>query len=554
MSWPATNVAADPLRIAIVGCGPKGMYALDSVCTLASEARSRALLDVTLYEPAKHAGAGAIYDPAQPDYLIMNFASRFIDAGDRQRSCRSTRHPSLVEWLEADHPDHADPGGFVPRSIVGCYLNDCFRRILVSRPHEVSIACRRERVEAVRRNGEGWQVHSRSGASDFDEVLIATGHQDWQRKNAEHDQAFGVTSIRSIFPVETKLNAPHVPSGSVVGLQGFALTWIDASLALTVGRGGRFLERDGAFTYRPSGQEPARLVPLSRTGRPVLCKPDYRQFTSPASDDLWQATSDDILQLAGQAGSICFATQLWPYILNAADRALGIADGAARAWFEQWRAQPFHGAKALLVMRSSYQVATGQARPDVAWALGEAWRRTYPALVTCVSHGGLGAASWSAFAAIAREMERIASGPPAVNMGHMLALIDGGLMDLSHVSHFADASPAEWPADIDITIDATIPPPSQVDPAGPIDELLSAGHVTRGPGGGLVVDQSGQALSDGCLVPGLSVLGRPTEGCVLGNDTLNRALHRHPLNWARRMVERATAETVAHDNLLLERT
>jgi diaminopimelate decarboxylase len=208
-------------------------------------------------------------------------------------------------------------------------------------------------------------------------------------------------------------------------------------------------------------------------------------------------------------------------------------------------------------MQSSYRVATGQAPPDMAWALGEAWRRSYKALVDCVSHGGLGASGWPAFARIAREMERIASGPPAVNMGYMLALHDSGFLDLghvSHVSHAAHPSPSDWPRTVEIRIDATIPPPFEADGRGPIDGLLTAGCLERGPGGGLVVDRAGQALVAGRIVPGLSVLGRPTEGCVLGNDTLNRTLHRHPIDWARRMIDRAGAEGVADDAALLART
>jgi diaminopimelate decarboxylase len=189
-------------------------------------------------------------------------------------------------------------------------------------------------------------------------------------------------------------------------------------------------------------------------------------------------------------------------------------------------------------MRSSFRVAIGRAPPDRGWALGEAWRRTYRALVRVISHGGLKASSWQDFSRISREMERIACGPPAVNMGYMLALIDAGVMDLGHVSHDAGPSADARPGDVDIWIDATIPPPGQFDAAGPIGRLLDDGWLERGAGGGLVINQYGQALAGGRPVPGLSVLGRPTEGCVLGNDTLNRALHRHPFRWAERMIDR----------------
>ena len=531
-----------PVRLAIVGCGPKGLYALESLCTLAARERHPPRFDITIYEATSHPGAGAIYDPLQPPYLLMNFASRFIDAWDRTISPPSARRPSLVDWLREQAPEDADPGGFVSRAAVGRYLGACMATVLAERPDTIRIRCCFERVVAIDRRGERWRLCSPSHVEDYDEVLITTGHQDWQRRGRLSDPIAGPVSIPSIFPTPQRLSEKAVPPGSVVGFRGFALTWIDAALALTVGRGGVFRDERVASRYVPSGREPARLVPISRTGRPMLAKPDYRRFTSPAPEGLWEERSAAILAHAGQHGSIPFERTIWLDILKGADQAIGAADGTAGAWFESWRSCPFDGDRAWRAMRSSFEVATGRTAPDIAWALGEAWRRTYPALVASVSHGGLHETSWPAFVAIAAEMERIASGPPSVNMGSMLALIEAGLVDLGHVGRFS-VNPADpWPPGIDIRVDATIPAPRLFDPGGPIGGLLQAGHLTRGPGGGLVVDDSGQALAGGVAIPGLSVLGRPTEGCVLGNDTLNRALHRHPGRWASRLLRRAAAD------------
>ncbi len=536
-----------PMRIAIVGCGPKGLYALESLCTLTGREAHPPSFDVTIYEPTGHPGAGAIYDPSQPDFLRMNFASRFIDGWDRTISQAAVNRCSLVEWLQRHWPEEADPGGFVPRATVGRYLGECLVEAMAGRPDSIRIRFCFEPVRLIERQRDLWRVTSPTDTEFFDEVLITTGHQDWQRQNRTADRASDAASITSIFPVAQRLDMDAVPPGSVVGFKGFALTWIDAALALTVGRGGSFSGQDGVPRYRPSDREPDRLLPLSRTGRPMLCKPDYRTFSSPAPEGLWEERSLAILQSVERAGSICFRTAIWPEILRGADEVLGVAAGTAQTWFDAWCRHPFDGAMARRAMRSSYQVATGHAAADIPWALGEAWRRTYPAVVDCVSHGGPSETSWHEFTVVAREMERIACGPPAVNMGCMLALIDAGLVDLSHVGHFAGAAKGAWPRAVDIRVDATLPPPWLFDHSGPIGGLLHDGHVERGLGGGLVIDASGQALVAGIPTPGLSVLGRPTEGCVLGNDTLNRVLHRHPVNWAERML--GLARSGAHHQL-----
>lgn len=133
-------------------------------------------------------------------------------------------------------------------------------------------------------------------------------------------------------------------------------------------------------------------------------------------------------------------------------------------------------------------------------------------------------------------MERISFGPPAINMGYMLALADAGILDLSRCDHFADKSANQWPGDIDVAIDATIPAPNVLDPQGPIGGLEKAGCLNCGHSGEIIINPNGQALTEGKAVPGLSVTGRVTEGCVLGNDTLSRTLHDHIRHWAETIV------------------
>jgi diaminopimelate decarboxylase len=45
--------------------------------------------------------------------------------------------------------------------------------------------------------------------------------------------------------------------------------------------------------------------------------------------------------------------------------------------------------------------------------------------------------------------------------------------------------------------------------------------------------------------PGLSAIGRPTEDSVVGNDTLNRALHPQADRWARRILGQRDASPAA---------
>ena len=93
----------------------------------------------------------------------------------------------------------------------------------------------------------------------------------WQRW--EHAAAL----IPAVFPVERLLPASAVAPGSAVAIRGFALTMIDAALALTEGRGGalRAPRTSPAAALRARRRHDAAvIVPFSRSGRPMLAKPE----------------------------------------------------------------------------------------------------------------------------------------------------------------------------------------------------------------------------------------------------------------------------------------
>lgn len=182
----------------------------------------------------------------------------------------------------------------------------------------------------------------------------------------------------------------------------------------------------------------------------------------------------------------------------------------------------------------SIAVGVGQGEPGADWALGHAWRATYPALVERLGADGLADEEWPRFRHLATEMERIAFGPPPINAAKLLALSEYGKVDLSRLT--------TGPADAEIAIDAVIPAPGVL---GIEDSLLQTlvrdGHARIAPGrrGVELTPDVTCVGADGRPSEGLGAIGRPTEDWVIGNDTLNRALHPQPDLWARRVVQRA---------------
>jgi hypothetical protein len=512
-------------QIAIVGCGPKGLYALDSLCE-AARRRPQHRFTVHIFEPSAHPGAGPIYDPRQPDVLLMNFPAGLIDAWT---GCRG---PSFLEWA-AKSPKPVDAGDYVPRAHVGQYLFWSFERVVAQAPSNVRLIRHKTRVSAVNRNGDRWHISPQNVTVDH--VLITTGHQDGFRHSATETR----DHIPSPFPIDRRLTRSAAPRNSTVRCKGFALTFIDTILALTEGRGGVFTLSTTGYNYAPSGQEPRRIAPFSRSGRPMRAKVEAALFTQPQDDAFWddrRAEFSHILRIPDTT----FTNHIWPALLSISDQVLGNPSGTSADFFTHRTETTFTPDETRQDLRIGYDIAMGRRSQDSAWALAEVWRRCYPQLINWISHREIASDDAHHFRQIAAEMERLAFGPPAQNIGKLITLEQAGIVSFDHMSGEAAA---------DVTINATIPPAGGAELAAPLDGLLRDEHLSIGTMGGVRVDKNAHGLTRDGTAKGLSVIGRATEGCVLGNDTLSRSLHDLPENWAAAVVQNARQSNALEHSL-----
>ena len=556
----------DSLRVAIVGLGPKGLFALERLLDHASPGRPGIPIEIDAFEPHPVPGAGSVYDPGQPAYLRMNFAAGLLDMWwPGGTAVPPSDQRSFVSWSRA-HGAAWHPDDYPPRSAVGRYLSDGLAALLAHAPPHVVVTIRSTRVRAIRRSGENWEVAADGPAGRYDEVLIATGHDPSWPGALSNGWTGPAPLVPAVFPVERRLSTDQVPPGATVAIRGFALSFIDAALATTEGRGGSFepwpdAKRDrseiggssplGAtrLRYRPGGAEPAAILPFSRTGRPMLAKPAPGLGT-PGLDAIARRGRR---RIAALGGVVRLRRDLLPILGDAARANLLARSADARplatvaAWLER-------------------AVAAGPDAPDEApvealgrslavrgtgleWALGQTWRSLYPAVVARLGDDRLATADWPGFRNLAAELERLSFGPPPVNAAKLLALVDAGLVDLTHVrGRLATVGgrtvlrSAHGDRPIDVVIDAVLPAPG----AGPgqnplLDRLIADGHARVAPGRrGIDVGPDGSCRGiDGSPTPGLAAIGRPTEDAVIGNDTLSRTLHPVSDLWARRIIERS---------------
>ncbi len=65
--------------VAIVGLGPKGLYCLERLLAEFQARPLRHALHVSVFNRSAHFGASPIYDPEQPEYILVNISVGEID-------------------------------------------------------------------------------------------------------------------------------------------------------------------------------------------------------------------------------------------------------------------------------------------------------------------------------------------------------------------------------------------------------------------------------------------------------------------------------------------
>jgi uncharacterized NAD(P)/FAD-binding protein YdhS len=446
--------------VAIIGLGPKGLYCLESLC---AEFAARPLdggLTVHIFDRAE---CSPVYDTTQPDHILVNVAVGEIDLWEG-------RGPSFMEW----YGEPLTGNEYLPRSVVGRYLRECLQRMLDQAPAGMTIEYHREEVTDI----DGDRLEP-SGIR-ADKILLATGHQ-------RHE---------SVYPVTEAMRA--VPAGARVAMLGIGLTFIDAVLELTEGRGGRFV--DG--TYVRSGNEPAVIFPYSRTGLPMTPKP----VDLPPEPRKLRFVTEEALAELRRRGQVDFERDVVPLI----DREFGD--------FE-WRA----------AIDPEVDDITRYMEDAIASAKREVspislWYEMRIAINSVLRFGGFTPESHRALIEYYfPRFKRVVFGPPVVNAEKILALTKAGVIDFRH-------SRAARIDGVDVCIDARFPKTDITNDPSPLyRNLCRRGTIRRFRNGdyapGAIDMTEGMQCvigADGEVHENIAVIGIPTEGNSVGNLTIGR--------------------------------
>lgn len=481
---PTTRVNATQY-IAIIGGGPKGMYGLERLVAQLNAHPVSTPIEIHVFNRIDHFGSGEIYNPEQPDYLLINYAIGNINMWIDEEPPAVVPNPlPLTKWLQTKHdpPLPVDDLSYVSRAAVGRYLEAGFQAIIANAPDNVTIHCVVGDVADVMPMGNDYAVSLRSTDGTlrrlpvrYGHLLFATGHPRNQLdKRSANSQRFAsqydhLHFVPFIYPVEPTLQV--VPANAQIAMKGLGLTFIDGVLALTEGRGGHFTRaKSGELRYRPGGEEPATIYPFSRSGAPMIPRgpacgesptvPHF--FTDEAvaklmqratttkrnisfEDDIWplvttemsyayyrvafstvgETLTDDQLKSAETlADAIAAFHQRHPEIQRFA--LMTLLDPLAGQAFDRPNAQ-----HKFVVETMRFWIAEAKlGEQGSPWmAAAAVWRVATARFGELLEFGGLGPQGHATFIReYASTLNRISFGPPIESMEKMVALAEAGIL------------------------------------------------------------------------------------------------------------------------------
>jgi hypothetical protein len=473
------------LRIAIVGLGPWGVCALERVVTTARE-ELRPGIDVAVHVIEPGTPGSGVYDITQPDYLLLNNPcgelSLYPFETEPDQPCYGV---GLFDWAVrrgyrwVGDRCAIDPTGrpieshhFLPRRLMGEYLQWFYRALLAGAPPGVHIVHHpTAAVDLVARRDGSEEVRLANGGTVVaDHVIVTSGHT----ANQSADDAGRVLEP---YPVGSYVDT--IPADATVGVSGMGLVAVDVVTALTIGRGGEFVENGAGLRYRASGREP-RVQLFCRSGLPFTAKSvtgrDRTDVYKPliCTDEALDALSGRpngrrrLVDVRSELLPLLFAEMNARYYAQLAFQASGTAAAGAAvraqlgaAWAEgRFEAELARiaarfgsfDAEALFLGRQPkyscsddyerfmYESLTDDLReaevPDGASPVKSAaqvWRIYRDRMRSVVEQGGLSLDSYLDFNAdICSRIHRLVAGPPALRSRQMLALMDAGVVRMPY--------------------------------------------------------------------------------------------------------------------------
>lgn len=568
--------------LAIVGGGPRGLAALESVyCCLVTD-NSPKVLNTILFEPKKLPGTSHVYDIEQPDTNWLNYSQRALTLAGRDAvECEELKipsFPSFHQWSGYTQKGTSVVDRYPLRSSLGKYLHERYESIAAVLLDHGLLEVKMAKVIKTDWVDHNFEIVIEDGTVyHSNELLLTIGHQpttlsdqlkDWAKYT---DSNAAVHLFTEPYPVEKILKSGQVKSDKLVALRGFGLAMIDVMRALTIGLGGKFEvidETTKQMVYHKSGKEPQKIIPFSLDGLPMAPKPLNEKI------DAWFLPTDAeiknfniIITDASKKGNATNIHFLIEEIAAIIARVYGSLKGKAetvdlpndelQSVVCRWLLDADYEHR-LLVSKSNpprdtlqdfIGMATGTKSISLDYCIGQVWRHCQTVLYSAMSFSNLKENIVEDVISLDERIKRYSYGPPVKSLQQMLALIESGLVNLDFVIDPKIETTREgWRLSsnnqniiVNIMVNSVLDPAKLLETNSPIVMSLLKESLVEPVHGKLGIRTKKNACveldSDRDGIP-LAVLGRLSKGTIVGADAVLQCFDGRADLWAEGLVNR----------------
>lgn len=604
-------------KIAIIGGGPKGMYGFERLAAQFKANPPSGQVEIHAYNRSDSFGAGENYHTGQPPYLLINNPIGDVNMWIDEAPPPVIPNPlSLTEWLRIKSGENVSEHYYADRASVGRYLKKGFELIATNLPQNVTGKYMVADVADIYQKGETYGIKLKTAGGKirnaihfYDHILLATGHPKNRETGQEKmyrefaDNQRHAEFIPFVYPVQTAFS--DVVPGSITAIKGIGLTFVDAVLALTKGKGGEFFRNpeSGKLTYRPSGYEPKAIYPFSRSGLPMLPRKSMKGEEAPL-----RFFTEEMAEKIAVNPKTDFEKQIWPLLkkemifayysvemkVTGFDENLSLCrdfDDVQKVVSDYHTAEPtaspfdlrnflnpldnkiFSSAEELNHFIKTYlefyldEAEKGENTSPWA-AVIAVWRKVTPIFGELYSFGGLTPESQRVFDSVWRgRLNRVTFGPPVESVEKLVALMKAGILNFGlarnpsieldeEIGTFVlTSNQFKYSQQVHFLVDARISKVSLPDDHSLLyRQLLERGIISMYRNelgdnsykpGCIAISEGGFVIDkNGRINPNIAVAGTPTEGITFDNDSLSRYRNNFVSRWAENIAGNYAKSTV----------
>ncbi|WP_158594592.1 FAD/NAD(P)-binding protein [Ulvibacterium marinum] len=568
--------------VAIVGCGPRGLSALESLFRQA--AKNEVLPKVLVVEKSPYPGAGPVYDLDQADSNWLNVSRRAVGINNREKTVFENfsipDFPDFQEWSGYNAEPHSltEVDEFPLRSELGKYLHERYNSIAGILHSQGLLVYINGEADIIRIDEQSVVISILGGQSCLArEAALCIGHQPieldgqmtmWLKRVQELDNCELYTQP---YPVSRITNTSTGLSNYTIAIRGFGLAMIDVVRALTIDLDGKFEITDDkkrTMKYHASGKEPRSIIPFSLDGLPMAPKPLNKEI------DLLYIPSKDQLEDYGnaifrriekaEARSTDFLIDaIAPIIADKfiAMDSMSIEHTLSRAEIEeivsQWLRNDTFSHELLIpidmgaleAINRFIAMATGSGAVSLDYCIGHVWRHCQPTMYRILSFAPLPDDLICKIVALDERLKRYSYGPPVDSLQQLSELADCGILDLSLVNNpEIELAEVGWTFELegktdnaDIMINSVLDSPQLLKVQSPIikgilmNEAVAPIHDKLGARteeNGLMISKNSENV-----VP-VAMMGRLAKGTLIGVDAIAECFGTRSVHWAKGVIDR----------------